>query len=216
MHDAVKYSRLVPLVILLALTPSRVALAQSDGKFALGGEFTMRLPNDSTALHSSKGPALLWRFGHGRPGWGWHWGLSWFSTDLNGAVGGHDTELGELRVRPIMAGYGYTHVIRRATVTADVLAGYAWTKMSLTPAATDAYRDRLGAQSVTADASNTFAAKPEVGVWFDLNKKVGINVSAGYVIARPHVTVRSSLGEDERRVRADMFILHVGAVYSIF
>jgi outer membrane protein W len=207
---------LVPLVLLLAFAPCRAAVAQSSGKFALGGEFTTRVPNDSTTVHSANGPDLLWRFGHGRTGWGWHWGLSWFSTDLDRTIGGHDIELGELRVRPFMAGYGYTRVIRRAKVTADVIAGYALTKMSLTPEAGDAYRNLLGARSVTADASNTLAAKPEVGAWFDVNKKIGINVSAGYVIARPHVTIRSSLGEDDRPVRADMFILRVGAVYSIF
>jgi hypothetical protein len=212
----VKYRRLLPLVILLALAPCRAAFAQSEGKFAVGGAFTMRLPNDSGTVHGSKGPGLLWRFGHGKTGWGWHWGLNWYSTDLDRAVGGHDTELGELRVRPIMAGYGYTRVIRGARMTADVIAGYALTTISLTPGASDAYRDRLGARSVTADASNTLAAKPEVEVWFDLNKKIGINVSAGYMIARPHVTVRSSLGDDERRVRADMVMLRIGAVYSIY
>lgn len=214
--EAVPYTRLIPLAILLALAPSRGAFAQSTGKFALGGAFTTRLPNDSSTLHSSKEPGLLWRFGHGESGWGWHWGLSWFSTDVDRAIGGQDTDLGELKVRPIMAGYGYSRVIRRARVTADVIGGYALTKISLTPAASDAYRDRLGARTVTADASNTLAAKPEVGLWFDLNKKIGVNVSAGYLIARPNVTIRSSLGDDERRVRADMFILKVGAVYSIF
>lgn len=211
-----KYSRLLPLVILLALAPGRAAFAQSDGKFAVGGAFTMRLPTDSQTVNGSKGPGLLWRYGHGKTGWGWHWGLNWYSTDLDRTVGGFETELGELRVRPIMAGYGYTRVIRGAKITAAMLAGYAWTKMSLTPGAGDAYRDHLGARSVTADASNTLAAKPEVEVWFDLSKKVGLNVSAGYMIARPHVTVRSSLGDDERRVRADMVMLRIGAVYSIY
>ena len=174
------------------------------------------MPNDSNTVHISNGPDLLWRFGHGRTGWGWHWGLNWFSSDLDRAIGGHDTALGELKVRPFMAGYGYTRVVRRATLTADVIAGYAWTNFSLTGAASDAYRDHPGAGSVTADASNTFTAKPEVSLWFDVNKKVGINVTAGYMIARPHVTIRSSLGIDERPVRADMFMLKVGAVYSIF
>ena len=182
----------------------------------MGGEFTARIPNDSTTVHGSYGPGLLWRFGHDETGWGWHWGLNWYATDLDRTVGGRDTELGELHVRPFMAGYGYTRVIRRATVTADVIGGYALTNISLTPAARDTYRDRLGASSATADASNTLAAKPEIAVWFDVNRKVGINVSAGYMVARPRVTVRSSLGDDDRRVRADMFMIKIGAVYSIF
>ena len=75
---------------------------------------------------------------------------------------------------------------------------------------------RSGARSVSADVSNTLVAKPEVGVWIDLNRKVGLHLNAGYMIARPSMTVSSSLGDDVRRLRADMFIITVGAVYSIF
>jgi len=203
-------------VLLLALAPCRAALAQTDNRFAVGGEFTSRMPNDRTTVHSSKGPGLLWRFGHADTGWGFHWGLNWFSTDVDRPVGGRTTELGELRIRPIMGGYGYTRVIGRTTLTADVLGGYALTNITLAPSASDVYRDRLGALGVSVDARNTLVAKPELGMWFDLNKKVGINVNAGYVVARPSVTVRSTLGQDARRVRADMFVLQVGAVYSIF
>jgi hypothetical protein len=209
---------LVPLVLLLLLAPGRPAFAQSTGRFALGTEFAMRLPttDPTTTVHGNKGPGLVWRFGHGETGWGWQFGLSWFSAGLDRSVGGHDTALGELRVRPVMAGYGYTRVVRRTSVTAAVIAGYAVTRMSLASEAENAYQDRLGAHGVTVDASNTFTAKPEVSVWYDLSKKVGLNVTAGYMIARPTVTVRSSLGQDERRVRADMFMLRIGAVYSIF
>ena len=59
-------------------------------------------------------------------------------------------------------------------------------------------------------------AKPEVCFWYDVNKKVGLNVTAGYIVARPNVTVSSTAGDDRRRVRADVFVVTVGAVYSIF
>ncbi len=88
--------------------------------------------------------------------------------------------------------------------------------MTLTRDARDAYRDRLGAPSIPADSSNTLTAKPEIGLWPDVSKKVGIKVSAGYLIARPTVTIRTTLRDDSRRVRADTFIVKVGAVYSIF
>jgi hypothetical protein len=101
-------------------------------------------------------------------------------------------------------------------VTADVLGGYSLNNFTLAPSASDAYRDRLGALGVSVDARNALVAKPEVGVWIDVSKKVGININGGYVVARPSITVRSTLGEDTRRIRADMFVLHVGAVYSIF
>jgi hypothetical protein len=205
----------IPVVLLLVVAPSGAAFAQSEGRFAIGGEFVVRLPADRSALDGAKGPSLLWRFGHGKTGWGWHWGLNWFSADVDGPAG-IDAEIGEMHVRPVMAGYGYTRMIGANKVTAALIAGYAITSMSLTPAAVNAYQDRLGARSATVDVSNTLTARPEVNVWHDVNKKIGINVSAGYIIARPTMTIRSSLGEDARRVRADMFTVTVGAVYSIY
>jgi hypothetical protein len=41
-------------------------------------------------------------------------------------------------------------------------------------------------------------------------------VNAGYMVARPHVTISSTLGTDRRRARADQFMLNVGMVYSVF
>jgi hypothetical protein len=207
--------RAVVLFVLLISAATPAAFAQSGGTFAIGGAFTVRVPVDSE-VNTSKGPGLTWRWGHAHTGFGWHWGLNWFTTEVDRAVGDSDVELGELRVRPFMAGYGYTRVFGRTSVTADVLAGYAFTSMSVTREAGDAYRDRLGARSLTVDTTNTATAMPEAGVWFDLSRKVGINFNAGYVVARPRLTVRSTLGEDSRKIRADMFLLKIAAVYSIF
>ena len=42
-------------------------------------------------------------------------------------IGGQVTELGELHVRPVMAGYGYTQIIHRYSITADVLGSGLFT-----------------------------------------------------------------------------------------
>jgi hypothetical protein len=190
------------------------ASAQTDNQLAIGANFTSRATSAST-LTDSRGPGLAWRIGHDKTGWGWHWGLNWYSTDVNRPVGGGEVDLGELRVRPFMSGYGYTRVIGPVSVTADVLGGYAINTLTMTPAARDAFRDRLGAHSLSGDARNTLVAKPEIGFWYDVNRKVGINVNVGYLIARPRVIVRSTLGTDDRRVRADALSITVGTVYSI-
>jgi hypothetical protein len=202
-------------VVVAGLGAPSQASAQSEGSFAVGGGVTTRMAGDRD-VHGHINPSLLWRFGQGKPGWGFHWGLNWFATDLERSIGGDSVELGELKVRPFMAGYGYTYKVGRASIIATALAGYAFGSIKMTPVAVDAYRDRLGARTISAESSNTFTAKPEIGVWYDINKKFGLNVSIGYVIARPHVTVHSSLGEDRRDVRADQFILKAGIVYSIF
>jgi hypothetical protein len=159
---------------------------------------------------------LLWRFGRGKAGWGFHWGLHWFSSELDRSIGGDTTEFGRLHIRPFMAGYGYTYKAGRVSATADILAGYAIGSVEMAPGATDAYQNRMGARDLSVESSNTFAAKPEIGVWYDFSKNVGFNVNAGYMIARPEVTVHSSLGEERRGIRADQFILKLGVVYSIF
>jgi hypothetical protein len=105
---------------------------------------------------------------------------------------------------------------RRLNITGAVLGGYAFGSIGLVPSAVDAYERRLGAQSVTARASTTFVLKPELNVWYDLNKDFGLNVNAGYMIARPDIIVNTTAGQDKRTARADQFILKVGVVYSVF
>jgi hypothetical protein len=189
--------------------------AQTDNRLAIGVNFSTRDISEPDAA-GRIGLGLTWRLGHGSQGWGWKYGLGWFSTDLDGTIDGDDVTLGKLRVRPFMGGYGYTHVIRNVSVTAKVLGGYALTKFTLEPAANDAYRERLGAATVRAEATNTFVLRPEIGGWIDLNRKIGIQTTVSYQIARPEIVITSSLGEDRRRVRADALRFKVGVVYSIF
>lgn len=99
---------------------------------------------------------------------------------------------------------------------AKLMSGYAFSSMKLSPAATDAYHNRLGGQAVTVKASNAVVLIPEVTAWYNINKKVGLRVSGGYVIARPTVTVSSTAGVDRRRVRADNVTFKVGMVYSVY
>ncbi len=218
----VSSARLGLLMILITGAFATQAQAQSESKFAIGAEFGVvasgrTSTQDYAHAHAEFNP--LWRFGTENTGWGFHWGLNWYTVDIDRPIGGTATELGELHIRPIMAGYGYTWKMRIAgrttEITADLLGGYAFGSIGLAPAAIDAY-SRVGSGSVSADASNTLVLKPEVGVWYDINKKFGFNVNAGYMIARPDVTITSTAGSDVRTARADQFILKVGLAYSIF
>lgn len=203
--------------LLIFLGTVAPAAAQSAGKFAVGGFIGSRIAPSSTAGGVPLSGGLLWRFGHGKKGFGWEWGLNWFSSDIDHSfLGAPAFELGELHVRPLMVGYGYTHRIGPTAIKGSVQGGYAFTTFDSLPSAADVYRDRLGAHSFSTDAANTFVLKPQVSVWRDLSSKVGLNVTAGYMIARPHLTVTTTLGEERRRVRADMIMLKAGLVYSIF
>jgi hypothetical protein len=202
------------LVILLLLFGSGVH-AQSDNRIALGANISLRDTADA-GMRGRDGLGLLCRFGRGDTGWGWDWGLNWVSADITRHVGGSLVQLGEMHVRPVMVGYGYDYRRGRQLYFASVVAGYAFVSMALAPAAVDAYHDRLGARSVSVKTPNTLAVRPEIGVWHDLAEKVGVNVSASYLMARPLVTVRTATGDDDHHIRADMFQIKVGIVYSIF
>ena len=212
-------TRFLSLVLLLLVSAIAYASAQTENRFALGGEFKIKTSDRASQEDYARGqlgPGLLWRFKQAKPGWGFHWGLNWYAVKIERPIGGSVTELGELHVRPVMAGYGYTRLIRRYAITADVLGGYAIGSISLDPPAIDAYRRFLGVPTASASASNTFVLKPEIGVWYDVNRKVGVNVNAGYMMARPDISVVTSAGTDFRTARADQFVLKVGVVYSIF
>ena len=216
-------TRFVSFAFVLLLVPIARASAQTEtqgeNRFALGAEFKVKTSDRASQEDYARGqlgPGLLWRFGTSKTGWGFHWGLNWYAVKLERPIGGNVTELGELHVRPFMAGYGYTHVRGRYSVTADVLGGYAIGSIGLSDPAIDAYRRALGVAGVTARATNTLVVKPEIGVWYDVNKKVYVNVNAGYMMARPDVTIETAAGADIRKARADQFILKVGVVYSVF
>jgi hypothetical protein len=211
--------RLAVLILLFVGCVPRHTAAQTNNRFAVGLDYIVRTSDRASTedyAQGQLGPGLLWRFGNGKPGWGFHWGLNWYAVKIDRPIGGNVVELGELHVRPVMAGYGYTRVVRRTTVTAAVLGGYAFGSIAVEPQASDAYHTALGAQWATGRASNTFVLKPEIGAWYNLTRTIGLNVNAGYMIARPDVTMTTDIGIDKRTARADQFILRVGAVYSIF
>lgn len=212
-------SRPAPLLVgafILLIGTAAPSWAQSEGRLAIGLDVSAKMAaDDGTIGHSAVG--LLWRIGHGRDGWGWRYGLSWYATDLLQPIGDvAPTAFGTLKVRPVLAGYGYERRFGRVDATARVLGGYAFNSFTLLPTFDDAYRRRLGATTVTTDVSNGFVVKPELSVWVDLSRKLGLQARAGYMVSRPGVTVSSSLGRDRRRINADVLMLRVGVVYSVF
>lgn len=199
------------LLLTAILLPSS-ARAQSDGRFALGASLSAVQPIGGGKTNF--GPDILWRIGHGKEGWNFKYGLGWFSTEVNGRVAGEHMTLGKLSVKPIMVGYGYTHVVsKRTKISANLLGGYAFTSLSLRTETESTYKARLG-EPPTTDTSNTFVVKPELSMWYDLAPKVGLNMSVGYMFARPMVPMSLSL--ERQRVNADRFTVKLGIAYSVF
>jgi hypothetical protein len=203
-------------VLLFASVFATPAVAQQSGRFAIGLNVSERFPLDSSSVVGRKGAGLVWRFGHAKEGWHWSYGLGWYAAHANWNVDGQQTEIGELKVRPIMAGYGYSHLMGKYTLSADVVGGYVFTGFDAQPQFVEAFRSRTGVDVTDIDVSNTIAVRPGVSLWYDFNKKIGVNVGANFTSARPKLTVTSARGTDVRRLHADMFSVRVGMVYSIF
>ena len=207
--------RLVLLGLLAATVYAGEARAQTDNRLALGLSVTSRLASSDTA-EGSAAVGFEWRLGHQKQAWGMQTSLfNWFDSDVTQRTTVlRPDALGQLRIRPVMAGYGYTWVRGRAAITADLVGGFAFNSLRIDPAAEAAYQ-RLGATGISAEATNTFAVKPEVQVWFDLNRRFGLKLNGGYLITRPSVTIKSSLGSDKWSVKADTFLITFAVVYSI-
>lgn len=202
------------LVVSCAVAPAELS-AQSTGRVAVGVSVSSKLASDPDA-HGSPGIGVLYRLGHGRQGWGWKYGLNWYSAELDQSLGGESQEFGKIRIRPLMGGYGYTHLFGRTKVSASLMGGYAFTSFVVHDTFDQAYRVTRGVESIDTSSSNAFVLKPQISGWYDINEKMGFNVSAGYMIARPSVTVITPLGRDRQSIRADMFTIKAGLVYSVF
>jgi len=206
-------------IALLAIGLALPAQAQTETRFALGADFLVAASDYSSGQDRAESVFTvepLWRFGDFQPGWGPHFGLNWYAVNVQRLVGGTAVTLGEVHIRPIMGGYGYTWVRGKNTISTNVLAGYAFSSMTLADGAAAAYESRMGVGVTDADASNTFVVRPEIDFWHDINRLFGLNVNIGYMVARPDITLTTSTGIDKRTARADQFQVRVGIVYSIF
>jgi hypothetical protein len=204
-------------LLLIFFVGAPPADAQSTGKVAVGGSIGTRIAPSSTVGGDMLSLGFFWRLGRSEEGFSWEGGLNWFAADVDHSVGDMPAfALGELHVRPIMVGYGYTHIVGANAIKGSIQGGYAFSSFSTASSAANLYRDRLGGLSLSTDAANSFVVKPQVSIWRDLNAKFGLRVTAGYMIARPNLTIRSTLGEERLRLNADRFMVDVGVAYSVF
>jgi hypothetical protein len=201
-------------ILSAGLAPS-AAGAQQGSVLGVGASVAWVSSSDPF-VHGVPRLGPLVRFGESREGWGTRIGLNWYEVNLDASIDDDALEFGSLRVRPFMAGYGYTRIFGPVAGSANVLLGYAFTSFSLEAAFANAYRQARGVDRVTVDVSNAFVFKPEISAWIDVSRTVGLNFSLGYLIARPGVTLDSAVGPDRHDIRGDVFMVKIGAVYAVF
>ena len=170
---------------------------------AIGASVRRTAPAGS-GLDSSIRISPLVRLGFGS-GLGVIVGFGWFDADLHSA---NSERLGKLKVKPMMAGLGYTIRETPASITLSLVGGLALN--SIEP---DARRSR---RALALDARNSLAWQSGVSVWFDMNSRTAFNVSAGYLITRPRTTFFEDGRLTARTLRADTSLVSVGLAYKLF
>lgn len=183
------------------------------GRFLVGVSSSHALTPDD-ALGSEWNVSPLIRNTPRRLGWGPSVGLNWFHGHITVPVNGQPTKIGEVKVRPVMGGLGYSVGGGRLLTTFGVVGGYAFTTAKVTavlPAGTTA----------SIDIDDAWVVRPNVGVTYALTRRLALMGSVGYVYTNPSITIDvAEQGQPPRRVsgsfRSDYVNVAVGAAVSIF
>jgi len=147
------------------------------------------------------------------PGFGPTLGLGWYQADLTLSGVSGDREVGRLRVRPLMAGVGYTWVKDRVAVGLSINAGISFNSIRLN----DEYRTFFGpGTEVRIDSSNSFAVRPQLRVEYAVARKVGVYTSAGYFFTKFDNVIETPVGRFENEWDASSFNLFVGVMVYPF
>jgi hypothetical protein len=140
-------------------------------------------------------------------------GFGWYRADLTLAGVSGDMEVGRLRVRPLMAGIGYTWVKERLAAGVSVNAGISVNSVRLN----GPFQTFFGpGTEVRVDASNSFAVRPQFRVEYAAARKVGVYTSAGYFFTEFDNVIETPVGRFENEWDASSFNLFVGVMVYPF
>jgi hypothetical protein len=147
------------------------------------------------------------------PGLGPTLGFGWYQGDLTFSGISGDTEIGQLRVRPLMAGIGYTWVNGRVATGVSINAGISFNSIRLN----DQLRTLFGpGTEIRVDASNSFAVRPQFRVEYAVARKVGVYSSVGYFFTEFDNVIETPIGRFENEWDASSFNIFVGAMVYPF
>jgi hypothetical protein len=158
------------------------------------------------ALLSRFSVSPLFKLGWGR-GLGPAVGLGWFHADVQPTAGAPES-LSRVNVKPVMVGVGYTMASGRVSVSPSVVAGIAFNSLTVTDTGT--------AAGVPVEVDNSLVWRPGVSAWFDLGRRMTLNVSTGYVMTRLRITILEGGRLVKRNASGDTTLVHVGVAYRLF
>jgi hypothetical protein len=138
-----------------------------------------------------------------------------YRTLVSSPVLGQTMEVGDVRLRPLMAGAEYKMPRGKWTYSVGLTAG--WSINQLDTAAS--FRDRVIGSTgtdVVTDIHNSFAWSPRVKAWYDMNRRVSFMAESYYNYSRPRLTIQSGGMDMSRRLNADALVFKAGVVYGIW
>ena len=198
-------------VVVTATNASAQMITNMAKRAGIGGSAGGIFPLDDDV---TAGKAFGVNFGLApEPGLGFTLGFGWYTADLTLSGVSGDREVGDLRIRPVMAGVGYTWVNGRVATGVSINAGISFNSIRLN----DQYRTFFGlGTEVRVDASNSFAARPQLRVEYAVARKVGVFSSAGYFFTEFDNVIETPIGRFENEWDASSFNLFVGVMVYPF
>jgi len=147
----------------------------------------------------------LVRLGSGR-GFGPALGFDWFSADIGPSDG--SPGMSRVRIKPIMAGIGYTVAGDGASIAFSVVGGYAFNTLTVLDPGTSG--------AVALNIGNSVVWRPGLSLWVDTSRRTAINLSLGHVFTTFRLTTVEDGRLHERTQRGDTLLLRAGMVYKLF
>ncbi|MCX6552675.1 MAG: hypothetical protein NTY02_17010 [Acidobacteria bacterium] len=184
-----------------------------EGRFLIGFNTGRAATPDSDLGSQFKFSPFIRNTPH-RTGWGPAFGLSWYTGDIRVPIDGQSTKIGEVKVRPVMAGVSYAIRRGRTMTSFSLVGGYAFNRARITSELPDG-------TTTTIRMNSAWVTRPNVGVTWALTRRLAVVGSVGYVYTRPTITVEvAQVGQPLRvesgRYRSDYVNMTVGAAFSIF
>jgi hypothetical protein len=172
---------------------------------SVGGIFTL---DDDVNV----GVAYGFNFGLApEPGLAPTFGFGWYEGDLTLSGPLANRDIGTLRVRPLMAGIGYTWVHGRLAGV-SINAGVSFNSIDLS----DELRNAFGPGTLSVDASNSFCVRPQIRFEYSVAPKLGVFTSAGFFFTEFDNEIDTPAGRFENEWDASSFNLFVGVMVYPF
>jgi hypothetical protein len=198
------------LLVLLALTTfAPLAQAQTGRHLGLGAGIGFHHYTDGDFSQKNPGFALVYRIAaKAQPHEGWGFEpkatVDWFKTDVRADVAGVSTHLGKLRSIPVLVGVGPSYRHGRTKVGAAVLAGASF----------NSFTEDKGVSAISA--KNSFAVRPEMGVWYDVSSRLGLHTGVNYLYNRPSADHASGGTSPSAKWKTDHLNFSAGFAIGIF